>query len=259
VWIILLFLTTDSARYKTAARTLFIVATIGLAVYLVFICISFMFVITGYDAVNLGSFQRYAGAGVLCLIIALVYVWMDSWESWKEKVRHPMMTFCLVLVVAIATISAPRLYYEVRDARAYDMEVDFRTTYGALFRDIDAETDQVFIVLQDAFRFDFPALVYYLAPMPLNDPSFAPYYWDDPPRPYTDIYNIKGDAQQWANDLVKGGYDYVYLSDINGYFAKRFGSLFEDQASIKSHTLFRVIPQGNNTIVLRWVSSSGSE
>ena len=250
VLILIFYLTCFSERYRASIRTALVTSVVGLSLYLLGVGLSYVFLIDAADAANLGSFERYIGSGIIAMMVATLYLWAFAPDVLKINAHRVMMVVGTLIAAALLVASIPSIAQEIDTNLNTSTSATFRAGHAPLFSTVDFENDKVFIVLQDGYRWEFSAFMYYTYPLAINPPTNVPYLTSSPPRPDTPIYNIDGDAGTWARYLLDNGYDYVYLAYINDTFYEQYGALFYASGTIWSQALYAVEVDDYGNVIL---------
>jgi len=248
----LLMVSVNYARVSSAMRRGFAVALIASVLNLLLIGGAYLYIIHPADALVMGSFERYVGTGVIAVLVFMLYLWVYSFEYIRSSLKWLFQAIGLVAMGAVIIAAIPMLVEDIVENH------DDRTQEGAhlwahtaLTENVDVNNDKVFIVIQVYYRWQYDKMQYFLAPLQINRPRFAPHDANALPSPEDPLFIMNRDPEEWAKELVKQEYDYVYLAYINDAFAEIYQSLFEDVSTIHDKALYKVVTLPDGRVVLR--------
>lgn len=244
MWCIALFaavgvLLAISHRDKGKRRSTLLITgglVIGCAVYAVSLLLLYLFTYSQSEAMRIASCDRYMYTYLLGALVLVMYLLIGRSKGIPGIVTAAVIC-AAVLVTGIVTgsladftIRAPQIA-----AKTWAMRAPYTATEaigGALTPGID----KVYVISQRSTGLDKLVIHYNATPVEtsLDDWSLGESYYEG------DIWTKDRTATQWRDQLVKGGYTYVYLFKVDEPFRERYSQLFEDPAAIENRTLFRL-------------------
>ena len=244
-------------RYQIPVKTALVALTAGMTLCLFLIGFAYLFVIAPEASAYLGGFERYVGSGVLAGVVATVYLWVYHFDDLGTKVRKLFGTLfiggTMALTIAVTPILGAEIFTNLdENSRQFDF---YWYGHYALMDTVDFDNDKVYVVIQDFYRPMYTRIRYYSTPLRINGPIHLPYDPKNIPDTDDPVFNIQGDVQDWAHELISEEYDYVYLAYINPLFVDIYGTLFEPSAEIMERVLYKVVMLPDDQVVLRPIAS----
>lgn len=204
---------------------------------------------------KLSSYSRYMNTYLMGYLLFFYLAACDVWEthgfSSRIKPRNETIGYVAAgLVVVFILTPLAVLHNALFNGRG----TSFDTARAELKQEaeyvkeyVDLERDKVYFVIQCTRGYEYFVLLYETMPLKTN-PNYSwsigePYVTDDG---IEDTWTKKMDAGGFMQELVEGGYDYVYLVQTDGQFTRQFGALFPDGGV--EGTLYRV--QGDGTLAV---------
>ena len=121
---------------------------------------------------------------------------------------------------------------------------------------LDAQTDRVYLVSQNDEGHRYFLRAFEWVPQRLQ--ARADGWWLMPGEQaveqtgdwYARTFSTVKTPQEWADELIEGGYTHVYLDRIDPAFAAAYAELFQSPEEIEADTLFEVaVRDGGVTLV----------
>lgn len=220
-----------SLAYKSIIFSLFLLTI----VYIVGMCVMYMYKFSEYEAIRLASFDRYLGILLYTIWIFVFFSFVASFRfNSLDKAATPLALLCIVLL--FVNVDSYKNYLSRSHVRA-SQEAMF--TYDSVSFKIDHLTEagsKIFIISQENTGIDNLIMNYMLMPRHVNDDISSsigiPFYDGD-------IWTAQIDVYTWL-DILKSNYDYVALLKTNDYFVDCFSEAFYDPELISDHTVFKV-------------------
>lgn len=238
VVLLLVFLTRSYLRHKSenpqAAIAVAVTTVIQMLVYIVGLCIIYLFKFSPGEATNLASMERYLNMVYLASWIVIVVLACYATRHWVSGTAVELCVLCVLLAV-----SPVRNFVSFADGTNIETAASVRKNYDILNQQIhefcDGD-DRIFFVAQDDNGRDYWISRFNARPNTFN-PNFT---WGLGETEYQGgIYAVPKTAEQWREELL-AGYDYVALYRLNPYFYEHYACLFENPDEIYFSSLYRV-------------------
>lgn len=203
-------------------------------IYIVGLCMTYIFRFSEYEATRFASFTRYMNMVYLtvwlfCVLVFLGY--LQIYSNWSSIIE-------ILTLVAVMIIS-PLEYVQDFTHRVYvDSSVVTRAQYDQMSNEIAKipERSRIYFISQETNGFDYWVMRYSSRPNFFN-PNFT---WSVGETFYEgDVFTRTITPEQWQAELVNS-YDYVALYRINDYFIEHFSSLFQQDQDISDNSLYRI-------------------
>lgn len=213
------------------------IAAIQTCVYILGLCVIYMFKFSEYEAVILASFSRYCGIGLLAVLMLL------SLMAFTYLLQNSTSWICMLLIaVSFAFLPGDSLLRFVNRSAvhsAVERQRPAKEAAAIAKAVIGEERAKVYIVAQGSNGFYYWMMKFNLRPCVFNEDGWS---LSANGKLYeTDIWTLTRSAQEWKNELKT--YDYVLLLEINDSFVQDYSELFENPEDIGNQTFFRVDPQ----------------
>ena len=210
--------------------------TVTALVYVLGLCVMYMFKFSEYEGVRLASFERYFR--ILLLTLWETALLMTVVLAGRAESRRGLALCCAAFAVTAALLPYLQLsLYLSRENVAYSRRT--MQPYYQMSENIKAhlaDTDEkVFLVCEGSSGWERLVMRYELRPYTLSDKSGSigkPFYDGD-------IWTRDVSPEQWFDELTGENCAYVQLFTINDYFVETYGDLFEDH-EVEEYTLYRV-------------------
>ena len=210
--------------------------TVTALVYVLGLCVMYMFKFSEYEGVRLASFERYFR--ILLLTLWETALLMTVVLVGRAESRRGLALCCAAFAVTAALLPYLQLsLYLSRENVAYSRRT--MQPYYQMSENIKAhlaDTDEkVFLVCEGSSGWERLVMRYELRPYTLSDKSGSigkPFYDGD-------IWTRDVSPEQWFDELTGENCAYVQLFTINDYFVETYGDLFEDN-EVEEYTLYRV-------------------
>lgn len=213
------------------------VAVIQTCIYILGLCVTYMFKFSEYEAITLASFERYCSIALLAVLMLLALMAFDY------LIRHASSWVCLLLItVAFSLLPGDSLLQFINRGNIYhavERQRPFKETAAQAKEVLGDENARVYIVAQGSNGFEYWILKYHLRPCLFNEDGWS--LSPDGPLYSNDIWSVARSAEEWQNELK--AYDYVLLYKADDTFVQHYSVLFENPELIQERALFRVDPQ----------------
>lgn len=210
--------------------------TVTALVYVLGLCVMYMFKFSEYEGVRLASFERYFRI-LLCMLWETVML-MTVVLAGRADRRRRLVLLCAVFAVTAVLLPYLQLYLFIsRENVAYSRRTI--QPYYQICENIKAHMtdvgEKVFLVCEGSSGWERLVMHYELRPYTLSDKSGSigkPFYDGD-------IWTREVSPEKWFDELIGDNCAYVQLFTINEYFVDTYGGLFENH-EVDEYTLYRV-------------------
>lgn len=230
----------------------------GLGAYLLSLLYTFLFLFRNYEGVSLFSFARYLSSYLIAL--AGLSLALAS-ETLGPVLRRSGQSVELLALAAVMLVANPGTLLERAvitrewDEAVYESRMSAAAPPEAA-QMLDAQTDRVYLVSQNDEGHRYFLRAFEWAPLRLQ--ARADGWWLMPSEQaveqtgdwYARTFSTVKTPQEWADELIEGGYTHVYLDRIDPAFAAAYAGLFQSPEEIEADTLFEVaVGDGGATLV----------
>lgn len=203
-------------------------------VYILGLCVTYMFKFSEYEAVRLASFERYMNIVFLSEWVLIILLCVEALIKFSDGNNMlALVVLCLMLfVMPLGEIYSFTLKESVTASQ--EKREEYEIFASEVRRYID-EKDRVCIISQEDKGFDCWVLRYSLRPADANTGRWSvgePFFEGD-------IWTITITPEEWWKE-IEDGYDYVALYHCNDYFLENFSYLFDDENKVGSKTIWKV-------------------
>ena len=230
----------------------------GLGAYLLSLLYTFLFLFRNYEGESLFSFARYLSSYLIALAglsLALAA------ETLGPVLRRSGQSVELLALAAVMLVANPGTLLERAvitrewDEAVYESRMSAAAPPEAA-QMLDAQTDRVYLVSQNDEGHRYFLRAFEWAPLRLQ--ARADGWWLMPSKQaveqtgdwYARTFSTVKTPQEWADELIEGGYTHVYLDRIDPAFAAAYAGLFQSPEEIEADTLFEVaVGDGGATLV----------
>ena len=204
-------------------------------VYILGLCITYMFKFSEYEAVRIASFGRYMNILLQQIMIFILILVINDLINHERQKYFEIFVLCGVLTILP--------WGEIKDVATrttVSNTVNTRARYMPIVEqveDLAASTGEIYrinVISQESAGYDRMILRYSLRPHEVvgSESIGEPFYEGD-------IWTININADQWQKELQKD-VDYVALYRLNDYFMEVFSEVFENPEDIHENGLYRV-------------------
>lgn len=230
----------------------------GLGAYLLSLLYTFLFLFRNYEGESLFSFARYLSSYLIAL--AGLSLALAS-ETLGPVLRRSGQSVELLALAAVMLVANPGTLLERAvitrewDEAVYESRMSAAAPPEAA-QMLDAQTDRVYLVSQNDEGHRYFLRAFEWAPLRLQ--ARADGWWLMPSEQaveqtgdwYARTFSTVKTPQEWADELIEGGYTHVYLDRIDPAFAAAYAGLFQSPEEIEADTLFEVaVGDGGATLV----------
>ena len=230
----------------------------GLGAYLLSLLYTFLFLFRNYEGESLFSFARYLSSYMIAL--AGLSLAMASETLGPALRRNRQSVELLALTLMLLAANPETLLERAVITREWDEAVyESRMSTAAppeMAQMLDAQTDLVYFVSQNdqGHRYFLRAFEW----VPLRFQARGDGWWLMPSEQaveqtgdwYAQTFSTVKTPQEWADELMEGGYTHVYLDQVDQAFAAAYAGLFQSLEEIAADRLFEVtVKDGGVTLV----------
>ena len=230
----------------------------GLGAYLLSLIYTFLFLFRNYEGESLFSFARYLSSYMIPL--AGLSLAMASEALGPVLRRNGQSVELLALTLMLLAANPETLLERAVITREWDEAVyESRMSTAAppeMAQMLDAQTDLVYFVSQNdqGHRYFLRAFEW----VPLRFQARGEGWWLMPSKQaveqtgdwYAQTFSTIKTPQEWADELMEGGYTHVYLDQVDQAFAAAYAGLFQSPGEIAADRLFDVtVKDGGVTLV----------
>lgn len=218
--------------YQWKGRMLLACMGAQFAVYIVGLCLTYIFKFTEYEARRFASLDRY-------LNIIFLAAWMMITMIFLEIIQQKSQSSLALLITAAAVFATTVPLGDVFDflCGAYVTDsLEAKALYQKTIEDINriTETSCIYFICQESTGYEILLIKYNCRPHSFNSNgwSIGEAFYDG------DVWTIGITAEEWQEDLMTS-YDYVFLYRINDYFVNNYAQLF-DTEELDNGSLYKI-------------------
>lgn len=230
----------------------------GLGAYLLSLLYTFLFLFRNYEGESLFSFARYLSSYMIALAGLSLALASETLGPALRRNRQSVELLALTLMLLAA--NPETLLERAVITREWDEAVyESRMSTAAppeMAQMLDAQTDLVYFVSQNdqGHRYFLRAFEW----VPLRFQARGDGWWLMPSEQaveqtgdwYAQTFSTVKTPQEWADELMEGGYTHVYLDQVDQAFAAAYAGLFQSPEEIAADRLFEVtVKDGGVTLV----------
>lgn len=221
---------------KRKTHLILAVVTIQYVVYVLGLCVTYMFKFSEYEAENLASFERYLYIEYFAIFIFVFIVAIKLILDKKDKLQFWLVI--LLLIQLTFTLMLPMHKYISRSSVGESRYT--RSVYEEIANQIElyvSEDSSVYCLSQESTGFDFWVMRFNARPRTVND-TFGS--WSVGEAFYEgDVWTRKMTSDEFINVLCEE-YDYLAIYKLNDYFLGEFEALFENPNEIQENRVYKV-------------------
>lgn len=229
---------------------------VGAIVYTYGLLILYLFRFGEYEAVRLASYERYLGtywAGI-ALFVALITIWLVAGSASSQTAngsRTNTEGIAELVVAGVVVLSLLVLSPVQKLGEFFTNPHGYSSQVRAQFEPVLEQAkqagvkpgDRVWIIAQHTTGFEYLILRYKLLNNSVNDSGWSIGSPLDP----SDVWTIQKTANEWSEELKD--YDFVLVYRATESFVEEFGEVFNAPLGAKSSMVFKVVTEGNATIL----------
>lgn len=231
----------------------------GLGAYLLSLLYTFLFLFRNYEGESLFSFARYLSSYMIALAGLSLALASETLGPALRRNRQSVELLALTLMLLAA--NPETLLERAVITREWDEAVyESRMSTAAppeMAQMLDAQTDLVYFVSQNdqGHRYFLRAFEW----VPLRFQARGDGWWLMPSEQaveqtgdwYAQTFSTVKTPQEWADELMEGGYTHVYLDQVDQAFAAAYAGLFQSPEEIAADRLFEVTVKDDGVTLVR--------
>lgn len=225
----------QDAAYAVRGKILIGSVCFQFIVYIVGLCVTYMYKFHEYEATRLASFERYMNIMYLSAWVVIIMLYVSGLQKYCKEENF----MSLVLIGVMMLISPGEYIYAYVNREKVEESIQIRSSYEELAGIIQgcvSEKSRIYFISQGTTGFDYWVMRYSVRPNSFNS-NFSwsigePFYEGD-------IWTREISAEQWQEELW-AEYDYVALYRINDYFIQNFSYLFEEPEDIDENSVYKI-------------------
>ncbi|MGN1167771.1 MAG: hypothetical protein ACI4S2_15240 [Lachnospiraceae bacterium] len=209
-------------------------AMVGLLIYIIGLCATYVFNFSENEALGMASFERYINIGYLGVGSFIAYcLWEIVYRKTKAGKSKKIFSFYMICVLVALTAY---LGYCRKNAKA---SLDTREQYMPIVWEIEKNADgnsKICVISQGNEGYDFWYLKY------LCRPDIVGPIWSIKSETEDEKYGVQYTAEEWQ-ELLVSEYDFVALYRLDDAFLSDYAGLFSDRNQIEVNEVYRVNKQ----------------
>ena len=219
---------------KKNAKITEIVMIAVLVIYVIGMCVIYMYKFSEDEALGLASLDRYLG---IVYLASWFYISASVVKISDEILSNEKM-ICAILVCFMSLFAPLELLVPYVIGSNVKASINIREPYNYIIDktlEYANKDDTVYFISQNSEGFDRIIYRYAIRPAYAKNDFWTlgePRYEDDP-------YSLDISADEWIKDL-KENYDYVAIFTLNDDFCRDFSSAFENDDDIGENSLYKV-------------------
>lgn len=235
LYIVLKFQVKKGIIIREEAMVCGFILLMQLVVFIIGMCIIYIFNFSEYEAVNLASFSRYMNIAFFATALPLfLLIWKTIILSNKSKIRIYLLYFIFFMLLITPLIAV----VDILSKKNFETAYEWRQKYNMItdkIMDICDGDDLVYVISQEDAGIDRFVIKYNIRPNRVQDD----YVWSIGQPFYDgDIWTTEKTAEEWQEELKE--YDYVALYGLNDYFYENFSCIFAESEDIYEGGLYKV-------------------
>lgn len=235
IWALIVLYRKRDSFYQKKGRILMATICIQFVVYIVGICITYIFKFGKYEATLLASFDRYIEIGFLAVWIVIIMLILTMTQEYCKE----QYLVGLVMIFVLTVVSPMEAVHNYTWRNTIETSVSIREQYVPLTTKVKQtvpETAKIYFISQESNGFDYYVMRYNLRPNHMNSANT----WSIGETFYEgDIWTRGITPEKWMEELVQS-YDYVAIYNLNDYFIENFSVLFDNAEGVEGNCVYRV-------------------
>ena len=227
----------NNVACKQSRVALIWIAGIQTSVYILGLCVMYMFKFSEYEAVHLASFQRYCSVALTAVQVFLVLL------VFSYIAKRTVNWVCVLLVAtAFSLIPGGSLLQFINRSSiqdSYKIQLPHKETAMQTLEITGTDFQKIYIVSQASNGFDYYMLKFNLRPCIVNQDGWS--LSPTGPLSENDLWTKTLSAAEWQEELKS--FDYVLLNHVDETFIDHYGALFEQTEAIQDQAVFSVNPE----------------
>lgn len=204
-----------------------------------FILVSLRYVTLASEP-TIHSLERYLASFIFYIILIFGGVSLLKLQIYKNE--NSKKAFIFIIAIIVFSFMSPVIFKTFSYQRNYDF---FGTTQSEQYisrmsaeflAENTSEDDAIYVVAQGEEGRRKNIIRYCLLGQDVGGSALR--------------YDVETCLVDWRNELVKGDYEYVFISLIDEFFVERYGKLFDDVKSIGEDRLYRIEVDKDENVIL---------
>lgn len=237
-------------RINVPIKSIVIYLFAGTVLYTVFMDICYWALFN--EGTPIPAARRYFGSFLLLTIITVIGISLIRYNERISNGKQQLLVW-IAGIMLIMCIPSSNPYYANEDNfpdyfRTWEKDQEL----GEVFRSFADKDDKCFFISykDSSIAPKYNYLTFYNAIAPVRAQGInSPW---KPVTEYHECYNTFAEIinqKDFAQELLKGGYKYVYLHDVDDYFIEKYGTLFRDKNEITNGGIYMIETKGENIIL----------
>ena len=224
-----------STGYSRSRKLVLNLLIVEAVVYVLGLCVTYMFKFTEYEAVRIASFERYMHIMLEGIVVFLILLIVHYILNNQNQKYFGVCVLCIVLALL-----PWGMIKDVAMRTTVTNTINTRARYIPIIEQVEkiaAETGKelrISVISQESAGYDRLILRYSLRPNKIvGSESIGEAFYDG------DIWTVEKNAEQWQEEIVNNA-DYVALYHLNDYFIENYAEVFENPEEIHENGLYQV-------------------
>lgn len=212
------------------------VSIVQTIVYILGMCVIYMFNFSEGEAIELASIDRYLGT---IFMINGLAIWVMSCKMVSLAVASKKRIYGFILLMMILLITPLTSFVDMLSGANKDEAYEYIGAMDILSEKILEKCDgddKVYIIAQGDEGFERLVLKYNIRPNIGNSAAWS----IGEPEDEDDVYTVPMTPEEWRKKLLEEDYDYVALYRLNDYFYETYDVLFDDPGYIGQDRVYEV-------------------
>ena len=233
----IIFYFKNGKKYNVALK-MTIPYIIGYITFFILTVLAMFLMMTKYEASNLASFGRYLNwyhLGIIIFMLSFVLSFDDN-----RKIILNIIYIFIIILIPFSNIIY--FIYNPLNSGSYGVHLKY-TSEAKIVNEYTPKNSMVYIIDQK----DTEGIMamwhmrYYAFPRQTNASSAAINWKIRTEKNIDDLSNWGLTAEEWAEQLKKYKFDYVYLYSSDKYFFKETEFLYDDKNKASKCSLFKIV------------------
>lgn len=211
-----------------------IISFLIITVFIVGMCIIYMYKFSEDEALGLASLDRYLSIvyfGEWLFIVLSILILISNTSNFYKSFCVVLICFSLICTSLETIVTFVSNAFAKASLAVRDIYYPF-TEEASQYFDGD---DKIWFINQYSDNEDSLAFNYLIRPNHVEGP------WSiGIPDDEYDVVTEELTPEEWKNELISRDYDYVVLYDVNGVFREYYSSCFDDPNNIDDKQVYRV-------------------
>lgn len=226
---------------RTARRIIITIVISQTCLYILGLCVIYMFKFKMYEATRLASFERYIGI----ILLTMQMMAMLLFFSYMQKYTQRWYSLSIIAMASVLLVMPKDSVLSFINRSSVTASIESRVPYEMItsrLHDLTFnERKKVFIISQGSTGYEYYVLKYSMRPCITDIVYDDIQVWSlstTGPLYEGDIWTHQRSAEQWKEELRS--YDYVLIYHVDDIFIQDYSSAFADPSQIRDNTIFAV-------------------